>query len=251
MVRVGGNRLAVGPSPSVLCDAAGAGLPSPRTAWERWGRAPGGPVPVAETAVQGTCRAVRVDRGEDGPGLVDGVRDGGDQHAAGAAVLERRVDVQFGDDERVVEPVHGAGGAEVGLDDGGPPLAAFVRQAVDEADEPAVGVVAPRARAQGWSRCLRTMWRRTSISSRPRPKATACTASASSTRAARSIGPIRTLGVWGPPPETAAMDRPYWPGRGGRYGAATPAAAGQNSTLMNAPVSRKPTLAYALRAGVL
>ncbi len=49
------------------------------------------------------------------------------------------VDVEFGDDEGVVEPALGAGGPQIGLDDGGPPLDAVVGQPVDEAEEPPVG----------------------------------------------------------------------------------------------------------------
>lgn len=71
--------------------------------------------------------------------MVDGVGDGGDQSAADAALLVAREDVEFGDDEGVVEPAVGPGGPQIGLDDGGPPLGAVVGQPVDEADEPAVG----------------------------------------------------------------------------------------------------------------
>lgn len=71
--------------------------------------------------------------------MADGVGDGGDQGAADAALLVVRVDVEFGDDEGVVEPAVGPGGPQIGLDDGGPPLGAVVGQPVDEADEPSVG----------------------------------------------------------------------------------------------------------------
>ncbi|GAA4941788.1 hypothetical protein GCM10023238_04480 [Streptomyces heliomycini] len=77
--------------------------------------------------------AERMERGSSAPSVIVVIRARAD-----AVLLVPGVDVQLGDDEGVVEPVVVAPGAQIGLDDGGPPVGAVVGHAVDEADQVAL-----------------------------------------------------------------------------------------------------------------
>lgn len=139
MVRARGNpAVAAGGGTAVTCGAAAGGTHHRVRLGGAGEDDLAGQVRVAEGPVQGAGRAVDVDRGEDRAGFGRAVGDGGDEGAADAVVLVAGVDVQFGDHEGVVQPVFVAEGAEVGLDDGGPPVGAVVGHAVDEADEAVV-----------------------------------------------------------------------------------------------------------------
>ena len=140
-------------------------------------------------------------------GFARGVGDGGDQPAADAAALEAGQHVQFGDHEGAVEPAVVAAFAQVRLDDAGPPVGAVVGQSVDEAGQPSrFGVGGQRAGA-GTGQVPQHDLPPDRDLLGPEAEADACTARASSTRAARSHGPTTTFSMTRDPIGPSEQDR--------------------------------------------
>lgn len=174
--------------------------------------------------------------------MADGVGDGGDQGAADAALLVVRVDVEFGDDEGVVEPAVGPGGPQIGLDDGGPPLGAVVGQPVDEADEPSVGGDGAECAGVGVFQVSEDDVAAYVDLVLAQSEGRRLDAKGFVDAGGQVDGADLGVGCCGAFSGAAAMREPYWPGRAVR----TARSGGvlvtvQNRTLMNAPTSRKPT----------
>ncbi len=202
-----------------------------------------GEVGVAEGPVEATGGALGVDGGEDRAGLVGGVGEGGDQGAADAVALETGVDVELGDDEGAVEPVLVAVGPQVGLDDGGPPVGAVVGHPVHESGESAVLGEGPEgAGALAGHVALDDV----------APDADLLLAEPEGDG-------LHAQGLVHPGGEVEGADTDtgrqhavtLLRGKGVPECRAPGLLPVQNSTLMNAPTSRKPTRRYAARAAVL